>query len=71
MSAAPVKPADPVKPVKPMDPVEHVKFAHWVPHVSGGQVTSKIERRTDGGPREREARAPDTGAEPEPESVHG
>ncbi|WP_329536659.1 hypothetical protein OG568_05695 [Streptomyces sp. NBC_01450] len=64
MSAAPVKPVD------PMDPVEHVKFAYWVPHVSGGQVTNKIERRTDGGLGEREARAPDTGAESEPESVH-
>ncbi|GGW34959.1 hypothetical protein FHS32_003174 [Streptomyces albaduncus] len=26
-----------------------VRFAHWVPNVSGGQVTSTIEQRTDGG----------------------
>jgi hypothetical protein len=26
---------------------EHVKFAYWVPNVSGGLVTSGIEQRTD------------------------
>jgi FMNH2-dependent dimethyl sulfone monooxygenase len=26
---------------------DHVKFAYWVPNVSGGQVTSTIEQRTD------------------------
>src|SRR5882762_4161841 len=26
---------------------EHVKFAYWVPNVSGGLVTSDIEQRTD------------------------
>ena len=25
----------------------HVKFAYWVPNVSGGLVTSDIEQRTD------------------------
>ncbi len=28
---------------------EHVKFAYWVPNVSGGLVTSDIEQRTDWG----------------------
>ena len=28
---------------------EHVKFAYWVPNVSGGLVTSNIEQRTDWG----------------------
>lgn len=28
---------------------EHVKFAYWVPNVSGGLVTSTIEQRTDWG----------------------
>lgn len=28
---------------------ESVKFAHWVPNVSGGLVISNIEQRTDGG----------------------
>ena len=26
---------------------DHVKFAYWVPNVSGGLVTSDIEQRTD------------------------
>jgi dimethylsulfone monooxygenase len=26
---------------------DHVKFAYWVPNVSGGLVTSTIEQRTD------------------------
>ena len=26
---------------------DHVKFAYWVPNVSGGLVTSEIEQRTD------------------------
>ena len=26
---------------------DHVKFAYWVPNVSGGLVTSDIKRRTD------------------------
>ena len=30
-------------------PAEPVKFAYWVPNVSGGLVTSKIEQRTDWG----------------------
>src|SRR5215213_866041 len=28
---------------------DHVKFAYWVPNVSGGLVTSDIEQRTDWG----------------------
>lgn len=28
---------------------DHVKFAYWVPNVSGGLVTSTIEQRTDWG----------------------
>jgi len=30
-------------------PAAPVKFAYWVPNVSGGLVTSKIEQRTDWG----------------------
>jgi hypothetical protein len=26
---------------------DHIKFAYWVPNVSGGLVTSDIEQRTD------------------------
>jgi len=33
----------------PPDPHEPVKFAYWVPNVSGGLVTSNIEQRTDWG----------------------
>jgi FMNH2-dependent dimethyl sulfone monooxygenase len=33
----------------PVNPVNPVKFAYWVPNVSGGLVTSKIEQRTDWG----------------------
>ncbi len=28
---------------------DHLKFAYWVPNVSGGLVTSDIEQRTDWG----------------------
>jgi FMNH2-dependent dimethyl sulfone monooxygenase len=30
-------------------PAAPVKFAYWVPNVSGGLVTSRIEQRTDWG----------------------
>ncbi|GHF24001.1 dimethyl sulfone monooxygenase SfnG [Amycolatopsis deserti] len=33
----------------PPDPHEPLKFAYWVPNVSGGLVTSRIEQRTDWG----------------------
>ena len=26
---------------------DHIKFAYWVPNVSGGLVTSDIDQRTD------------------------
>jgi FMNH2-dependent dimethyl sulfone monooxygenase len=31
------------------NPKEHLRFAYWVPNVSGGLVVSKIEQRTDWG----------------------
>ncbi len=34
---------------KPHTPDEPLKFAYWVPNVSGGLVVSKIEQRTDWG----------------------
>lgn len=37
-------------PARPFDPeafAEPIKFAYWVPNVSGGLVVSKIEQRTD------------------------
>lgn len=30
-------------------PTDSLKFAYWVPNVSGGLVVSKIEQRTDWG----------------------
>lgn len=32
-----------------MSATEPVRFAYWVPNVSGGLVTSTIEQRTDWG----------------------
>jgi FMNH2-dependent dimethyl sulfone monooxygenase len=49
-------------------PAAPVKFAYWVPNVSGGLVTSTIEQRTDWGyERELEVRLP--AGEPESETV--
>lgn len=41
--------AGPVNPLNPVNAVDPVKFAYWVPHVSGGLVTSTSEQRTDWG----------------------